>query len=198
VSLLAGCAALAVLELDATLIAQTLISRPLVAGAVVGAITGRPQAGVLFGASYELLGLCNLPVGGCMNWSGTVAAGTAAMLSSAGASYSACFAGGLAAGAAHAWIEGFERARRARTGDALAAAAEAGGCALSRSFGASIAAHAAMTFAVAGGAAALIGFADRRWWSVAPGVLQAGASLAASSAPWIGLSGVAMWGLKRA
>jgi mannose/fructose/N-acetylgalactosamine-specific phosphotransferase system component IIC len=198
VSLLAGCAALAVLELDATLIAQTLLSRPLVAGAVVGVITGRAQAGVLFGASYELLGLCNLPVGGCMNWSGTVAAGTAAMLSSAGAAFAPCFAGGLAAGAAHAWLEGFERARRARTGDALAVRAESGGSALGRSFAASIAAHAAMTFAVAGGATALVAFADGRWWPVLPGFLRAGAAVAASSAPWIGLSGVAMWGLRRA
>ena len=197
-SLIVGCAALAVLELDATLIAQTLISRPLVTGAVVGVITGRAQAGVLFGACYELLGLCDLPVGGCMNWSGTVAAGTAAMLASTGSSFAPCFAGGLAAGAAHAWIEGFERARRARTGDALAVRAEAGGAALGRSFGASIVAHAAMTFAVAGAAAALIAFADGRWWPVLPGSLRAGATLAASSAPWIGLSGVAAWGLRRA
>jgi hypothetical protein len=174
-SLVAGCAALAALELDATLIAQTLLSRPLVAGAVVGALTGRAQAGALFGASYELLGLCNLPVGGCMNWSGTVAAGTAVVLSGAGASFPLCFAGGLAAGVAHARIEGLERARRARSGDALALRAEAGGPALGRSFSASIAAHAAMTFALAAGAAA-----------------------AASSAPWIGLSGVAAWGLRRA
>jgi len=198
VSLLAGCGALAALELDATLIAQTLLSRPLVAGAVVGAVTGRAQAGALFGASYELLGLCNLPVGGYMNWSGTVAAGTAVVLASSGASFAPCFAGGLLAGVAHARVEAFERARRARSGDALAVKAEAGGSALGLSFGASIAAHAAMTFAVAAGTAALVGYLDRRLWAGLPGFLQAGAALAASSAPWIGLSGVAMWGLKRA
>ena len=197
-SFLAGCAALAALELDATLIAQTLLSRPLVAGAVMGVLLGRAQAGALFGASYELLGLCDLPVGGCMNWSGTVAAGSAVLLAGAGASFATCFAGGLAVGVAHARVEAFDRARRARSGDALAVRAEAGGSSLGRSLGASIAAHAAMTFAVAGAAAALIAFADGRWWPVLPDSLRAGATLAASSAPWIGLSGVAMRGLRRA
>lgn len=189
-NLLAGCAAIAVLELDATLVAQTLISRPLIVGAVVGTMAGAPQAGVLFGASFELLSLANLPVGGCLNWSGAVAAGTAAMLAGAHTGFGLCFAGGLAAGALHARAEAFERARRARTVEAIASP----GASLS----VSIAAHAAMTFLVALAVTASIGFAENRIWVLLPEFLRAGMSFAATSAPWIGLSGVTAWGLRRA
>lgn len=197
-SLLAGCAAIAVLELDATLVAQTLVSRPLIVGAVVGTMSGNPLAGVLFGASFELLSLCNLPVGGCLNWSGPVAAGTAALLAGAHISFPLCFAGGLAAGVLHARAEAFERERRGRTVDAVAARAEAGGSALGMSLCASLAVHAAMTFAVALAVTAVVTLADRRAWGYLPEFLRTGFALAASSAPWIGLSGVAAWGLRRA
>lgn len=193
----AACAALAALELDAVLVAQTLISRPLVAGALIGALTGRPQAGALFGAAFELLSLGDLPVGGCLTWSGTVAAGTATMLASRGTSYSLCFFGGLAAGVVHARLEAAERARRAAVGDALVDRACSGGRALGLAMGVSIFAHAAMTFVVAGAVVALVGAFDARVWTGAPGFIQAGAALAAASAPWIGLSGVAAWGLRR-
>lgn len=194
----AACAVLAVLELDAVLVAQTLLSRPFVAGSALGALTGKAQAGALFGAAFELLSLCDLPVGGSLTWSATVAAGTATVLASGGTSFSLCFAGGVAAGVLHARLEAFERSRRAATGDALAARAEAGGRALGRALGASIAGHAAMTFALVGSIVALVGAADRRWWTQAPEFLRAGAALVSSSAPWIGLSGVAAWGLRRA
>ncbi len=194
----AACAALAALELDAVLVAQTLISRPLVTGALIGALTGKPQAGALFGATFELLSLCDLPVGGCLTWSATVAAGTATLLAGQGTSYSLCFFGGLAAGVVHARLEALERARRASVGDALVARACSGGRTLGLAMGASIFAHATMTFAVAAAVVALVGAFDARWWSRAPGFFQAGAALAASSAPWIGLSGVAAWGLRRA
>lgn len=194
----AGCAVLAVLELDAVLVAQTMASRPLVAGAALGALTGRPEAGALFGAAFELLSLRDLPVGGCLTWSATTAAGTATLLSGAGTSFSLCFLGGVAAGVVHSRLEALERARRAATGDALARRAEAGGPALGRALGVSLAAHAAMTFAVSCAAVAAVGFIERRWWERAPEFLQAGAALAAASAPWLGLSGVALWSLRRA
>lgn len=194
----AACAVLAVLELDAVLVAQTLASRPLVVGAALGALMGSAQAGLLFGAVFELLGLCDLPVGGCLTWSTPVAAGTAAVLAGGGTSSSLCFAGGVAAGVLHSRLEALERRRRAETGDALAAASKAGGRALGRALAVSIIGHAAMTFAAAGLVVALIGFLDRRWWTGAPDFVRAGAALVSSSAPWIGLSGVTAWSLRRA
>ena len=193
----AACAVLAVLELDAVLVVQTLVSRPLVTGILLGALSGKPQAGALFGAAFELLSLCDLPVGGRLSWSATVAAGTATLLASQGTSFSLCFVGGVAAGVLHARAEAFERARRASTGDALAHQAEAGGRTLGRALGASIASHGAMTFATAWAVVAFVGYMDRRWWTSVPQFIQAGAALVSSSAPWIGLSGVAAWGLRR-
>ncbi|MDD5303975.1 MAG: PTS sugar transporter subunit IIC [Elusimicrobia bacterium] len=193
----AACALLAVLELDAVMIAQTLASRPLVVGALIGALTGKAQAGLLFGAAYELLSLCDLPVGGCLTWSAPVAAGTATLLASRGTSFSLCFAGGVAAGVLHSRVEALERSRRASTGDALALQAEAGGRTLGRALAVSIASHAAMTFATAWAVVAFVGFLDLRWWTGAPRFLQSGAALVSSSAPWIGLSGVTAWGLRR-
>jgi mannose/fructose/N-acetylgalactosamine-specific phosphotransferase system component IIC len=188
---------LAALELDAVLIAQTLVSRPLVAGTVIGALIGKAQTGMLFGAAFELLSLCDLPVGGCLTWSATVAAGTATVLASRGTSFSLCFAGGVAAGVLHSRLEALERARRASTGDALARHAEAGGRMLGWAMGSSIASHAAMTFATAWAVVSFVGLIDLRWWTGAPQFLQAGAALVSSSAPWIGLSGVTAWGLRR-
>lgn len=194
----AACAVLAVLELDAVLVAQTFVSRPLVVGAVLGALTGRTLAGAMFGAVFELLSLCDLPVGGCLTWSAPVAAGTAVVLAGRGASAPLCFLGGVSAGILHSRLEALERARRASTGDALASRAEAGGRTLGPAMALSIAAHAAMTFVASGAVVAVFAFVDRRWWPNAPEFIQSGAALAVSSAPWIGLSGVAAWGLRRA
>lgn len=193
----AACALLAVLELDAVLVAQTLASRPLVVGALLGALTGQLQSGMLFGAAFELLSLCDLPVGGCLTWSAPVAAGTATVIAGGGASIPLAFAGGVLAGILHSRAEAFERARRASTGDALARRAEAGGSALGRALGASIALHAAMTFAVSGGVAAAAVALDRGWWASAPDFMRGAAALMAASAPWLGLSGVTAWGLRR-
>ncbi len=195
---IAACAGLAALELDVVLIAQTMVSRPLVAGIILGAFVGRPEAGALFGVVFELLSLGDLPVGGNLTWSATTAAGTATVLASAGTSFTLCFLGGVAAGVVHSRLEAVERARRASTGDALVRRAEAGEPALGRALGSSIAAHAAMTFSVSCAIVALVGFVDRRWWARAPEIVQAGASLAVSSAPWVGLSGAALWCLRRA
>jgi hypothetical protein len=64
--------------------------------------------------------------------------------------------------------------------------------------GISIAGHAAMTFAVSGTAVALVVLVDRHLWPLAPEMLRTGVAFAAANAPWIGLSGVAAWGMSRA
>ena len=52
-----------VVGLDATSFAQTMISRPLIAATITGAIAGRPADGLLLGAILELFALVILPVG---------------------------------------------------------------------------------------------------------------------------------------
>lgn len=192
-----GCAALAVLELDAALVAQTLVSRPFIVGILLGALSGAPQSGALLGASLELMSLVDLPVGGRLTWSAPVAAGTAALLAGQGCAVSVSLAGGIAAGVVHSRLEAFERVRRAATGDALAGRAVAGGPTLGLALGAALLAHAAMTFAMSFAAVTLIGTFERYWWPLAPELVRAGATFAADNAPWIGLSSVAAWGLRR-
>lgn len=193
-----GCAALAVLELDVALVAQTLISRPLVVGILLGSLSGAPGRGVLFGATFELLSLIDLPLGGCLTWSAPMAAGVASLLSGGGCAFPVSMAAGIAAGILHSRLEAVERSRRAATGEALAGRAAEGGPILGLALGRSLAAHAAMTFAVSFLTLALVESFERQWWPRVPGFIQGGASFAADNAPWIALSGVAAWGLRRA
>lgn len=194
---LVGCAALAVLELDAALVAQTLVSRPFVVGILLGALSGAPHSGALFGASLELMSLVDLPVGGCLAWSAPVAAGTAALLAGRGCAIPVSLAGGIAAGVVHSHLEAFERARRAATGDVLAGHAASGGWTLGLALGVSLTIHVAITFAVSFAAVTLITTFDRYWWPLAPEFVRAGAAFAAANAAWIGLSSVVAWGLRR-
>ncbi|HSJ23073.1 MAG TPA: PTS sugar transporter subunit IIC [Longimicrobiales bacterium] len=53
----------AVVALDATSFGQLMLSRPLVAGTLAGAIVGMPREGALIGALIEVLSLGILPVG---------------------------------------------------------------------------------------------------------------------------------------
>ena len=193
-----ACAALAVLELDAVLIAQSLVSRPLVVGFIMGALGGRAESGAFLGATFELLSLSDLPVGGCLTWSSSVSAGTATIRLCGGSSYPLCFAGGLLAGVLHSRVEAIERARRVAVGDALVLRAEVDERSLSRALGLSIAKHATMTFVISGAIVALSVFVDQHLWPRTPELFREGVTFAASSAPWIGLSGVVAWGVNRA
>ena len=48
---------------DATSVAQTMISRPFIAATLTGLLVGRPEEGALLGAILELFALVILPVG---------------------------------------------------------------------------------------------------------------------------------------
>jgi len=53
----------AVVAVDATSLGQLMLSRPLVAGTLAGALVGMPLEGALIGALMEILSLAVLPVG---------------------------------------------------------------------------------------------------------------------------------------
>ena len=69
---------------DATSLAQTMVSRPFVAATLTGLLVGRPEEGAILGAMLELFALVILPVGAARYpESGTAAvAATAAYASS--------------------------------------------------------------------------------------------------------------------
>lgn len=54
----------AVLGLDGTSVGQFMVSRPLVAGVLAGAVTGDPAGGALIGAILEIYLLVSYPTGG--------------------------------------------------------------------------------------------------------------------------------------
>jgi mannose/fructose/N-acetylgalactosamine-specific phosphotransferase system component IIC len=63
-----------VLALDATSVGQFMVSRPLVAGALVGALIGDPATGMFIGALLELYLLVSFPSGGARFPEGSTAA----------------------------------------------------------------------------------------------------------------------------
>jgi mannose/fructose/N-acetylgalactosamine-specific phosphotransferase system component IIC len=73
-----------VVGVDATSLAQTMVSRPFIAAILTGVLTGRPEEGAILGAMLELFALVILPVGAARYpESGTAAvAATAAYMSS--------------------------------------------------------------------------------------------------------------------
>ena len=105
----------AVLEADAVLVGQWLVSRPLVVGPVLGWAAGDPALGAALGALIELFCLEELPVGSVVPPNGAVAAGTAVLLSAgpSGIPPALALPLGLALGAAHGRVEARVRSWRA-------------------------------------------------------------------------------------
>ncbi|MGQ0812916.1 MAG: PTS sugar transporter subunit IIC [Gemmatimonadota bacterium] len=69
---------------DATSLAQTMLSRPFIAATLTGLIAGRPQEGAILGAILELFALVILPVGAARYpESGTAAVAATAAYTSA-------------------------------------------------------------------------------------------------------------------
>jgi len=78
--LLLFCALLALLELDTTYIGQFLFSRPIIAGSVLGYLTGNFFLGLQLGVFTELLYLDFMPIGGVVPPSGAISAGTGVLM----------------------------------------------------------------------------------------------------------------------
>lgn len=78
--LLLLCAAAAALVLDATSIGQFMLSRPIVAGPVLGAAAGDGAQGFAIGAIVEFALMADLPVGAALPLNGAVAASLAVLL----------------------------------------------------------------------------------------------------------------------
>lgn len=108
-------AGVAVLEADAVLVGQWLVSRPLVVGPLVGWAAGDPVLGAALGALVELFCLEELPVGSIVPPNGAVAAGTAVLLSAgpSGIPPALSLPIGLLLGSAHGRIEARVRSWRA-------------------------------------------------------------------------------------
>lgn len=188
----AGAAAVALLELDAASVGVTLLSRPFVAGPLLGWALGDAAAGAFQGLVFEALTIRELPLGGRLDFSATAAAGAAAWLAAGPAALpgEAAFLAGLAAGWAHALV--LRSLRRSEDPAAGAEAALAAGRPprLGARLAAALGRQAAATFAVVLPVLAA-GAPLAEAWSSAPEPVRRGALAAFLSAPWVGGGGLA-------
>lgn len=195
--LAAGAGAVALLELDAAAAGPFLLSRPFVVGPLMGWLCGDAWTGAALGAVFEALTLEELPLGGRLDFSAPVAAGTAAYLACAAAAPAeAAFLAGIGAGWAHAKLEGRLRRGRGERVTGIEAAVAAGRPPrLGAEIFSALVLQAAATFALALAAFAALGPALARLWPLLPGFLRAGARASFLAAPWIGAGslGASMW-----
>ncbi|MFI5345452.1 MAG: PTS sugar transporter subunit IIC [Elusimicrobiota bacterium] len=189
-ALLGGAAgAIALLELDAASVGPFLLSRPFVVGPLVGWACGDLWSGAVLGAIFESLTLEEMPLGGCLDFSATVATGAAAFLASSrgGLPIEAAFPAGLAAGWAHAGLEKYLRRGRGVHARRLEAALAAGRTPwYGLEITGALVLQAGATFALTLAILASVGPVGARLWPLLPEFLRAGARAAFVCAPWIG------------
>ena len=183
---------LALLELDAASVGASLLSRPFVVAPLIGCALHDVWSGVFFGLVFEALTLEEMPLGGCLYLSATVAAGVSTWLAVDGLAMELAFLCGLGAGWIHARVE--RRLRRTRVvhvqrvENALAGGREPN---FGAEVSASLAVQAAATFVVVfiffSASATLL----PRGWLMLPQALRDGARLALFSSPWIGAGSLA-------
>lgn len=113
----------AVVGLDVVSVGQGMLSRPLVAATLAGALLGRPVAGLLAGATLELVALETLPVGASRypEWgSAAVVAGALFAREADGAAGALALA--VLAGVSTAWLGGLSMVLLRRMNGQLARA----------------------------------------------------------------------------
>lgn len=92
--------------LDAVSCVQAMISRPIVAGSLAGALLGEPASGIWAGGLLEIFSLRQLPIGASRVWDTGPAAVVAAM-AAASAGGPAALLVGSAYGIVIAWLGGW-------------------------------------------------------------------------------------------
>lgn len=182
----------AALFLDQWPALQTMASRPIVAGPLVGLVLGSPLEGALWGAAFEAMYLAVLPVGAarCPDVALATIAGTAVALAGReGDLHPAGLAVTLAflAGRAGEWADGEQRRRNGRAAEWVRRRVAEGDLgAPGRATGLALARGAALGglqtgLAVAAGLAALELLGGTPWLGVLPERAVAASALAAAA-----------------
>lgn len=188
-ALIAGAAALSLVELDAASAFQVMVSRPAVFGPALGAAFGQPALGLGLGALWELISL-DAPIGGYLPLNATVSAGACLLLAlgPGGAPPELAFPAGLVAGAAHRAVEQWLRKRRAACARECESCLDRGELPpLGRVAAFELAKQAAITFVVLCAVLPLRGPLSS-FWPASPELAQAALRLGLQLCPWLGLA----------
>ena len=181
----------ALLECDAVLVGQWMVSRPLILGPSLGLLCGDLRMGLSLGVLCELFSLDRAPVGSSIPFNAPVAAGCAVLLCAGpdAVPIPLAFPAGLALGFGHRSAESALRIWRARLAHDAAESLEARGeIDWGRIHLSSVGTHAAMTAAFVFAAVAVSGPALSAAWDVLPDLAQRGLQYALDAAPFIGLA----------
>ncbi len=119
-SLVAFCFLVALLELDTTYAGQILISRPLMVGTILGALTGNLFLGLQIGIFTELIYIDYLPIGGVVPPSGAITSAVAILMNYCFSMdiYFAFFVG-IVCGQTFAFVEKYLRTYRSKLLDKI-------------------------------------------------------------------------------
>jgi len=98
-----------VLGLDVVSFPQAMISRPLVAATVAGALLGEPLAGLLIGVALELIALETLPFGASRypEWGSASVVGAAIFATNRSTHFAGAMSMGVVAALATTWVGGW-------------------------------------------------------------------------------------------
>ena len=200
-AVLSGCicaAGIAVLELDSASIGPFLVSRPFVVGPLFGFALGKMWVGGMFGVIFEALTLNILPLGGCLTFSPTVAAGVSVWLTAGPFAIpgEASFLCGIGAGWIHARVESHLRRRRGAAVGGVEKEIRAGGQSkLGLILAQTLAIQATCTWTVAA-IFFVAGSFLPSLWSFIPSAAKYGMLTAFQASPWLAGGCVAgsLWG----
>lgn len=182
------CAGTALLELDNAHVAQTMVSRPIVAGPLVGWLAGSPDVGMAFGVFCEMLTADEPPVGHVVPLNGTLASAAAVLLASGPEPVHPDLAlpAGLGVGWLFARVEGAIRSCRSAMTRAAEEAPEGRDVSFGRLAARSLGVHAAAAAGLLYAAVAALGPVLVVARGSAPGPLLRGTSWALQMAPFLG------------
>jgi len=98
-----------VLGLDVVSFPQAMVSRPLVAATVAGALLGEPLAGLLIGVALELIALETLPFGASRypEWGSASVVGAAIFATNRSTHFAGAMSLGVVAALATTWVGGW-------------------------------------------------------------------------------------------
>lgn len=182
---------IALMETDAVLVGQWMVSRPLLVGPMVGIVCGDPAAGLVLGVLTEFVCLERLPVGSVVPINGAVAAGSAVLLAGGpeAVPLSAAFPAGLALGLGHSRLETVIRSWRAGlVAEAAQDLNEDGEVDWVLLLVKSVGGHVLVTGVLVYAGVALLGPGLEWCWGQAPGFCRQGLDTAFRMAPWLGLA----------